>query len=366
MAPWVRETSFIAGIRERSTSDELDFISQFLNLVGYVRALFQTYVTTDNADLTRPLDELIGFEMPRGFQYNELLNIVATTVFNYDDPERFHQEVNGSHWTTCPGPTDDPAIILRKATDNVSRLPTRPSSRDVDASQPEECIHPSPAPRREGYKLSRSPRLLVRHRSTDNTYRLLTLDQFTKLCGYSTDSSTKPPIIRSALPPMIAQLVSMIYELNYDDKVHHRTTDKIDAQGSTVQFLILVDYVQALFQTYVTTDNADLTRPLDELIGFEMPRGFQYNELLNIVATTVFNYVVELIGSKKPQGSQYNELLNIFAKPTYPPIMQDEMNSSHWTTCPGLTDDPAIILRKATDNVSRLLTHAGCRGVDAS
>ncbi|KAJ7600013.1 hypothetical protein C8J56DRAFT_879769 [Mycena floridula] len=155
----------------------------------------------------------------------------------------------------------------------------------------------------------------------------------------------------------------------------------------------------------------DLTRPLDELIGFEMPQGFQYNELLNIVATTVldcnhatlnlsnrfaitrgpvslekrrrwflsesiialtrlrilgpFSFhkdVVELIGSKKPQGSQYNELLNIFAKPTYPPIMQDEMNSSHWTTWPGPTDDPVIILRKATDNVSSLLTHAGCRG----
>ncbi|KAJ7600012.1 hypothetical protein C8J56DRAFT_879768 [Mycena floridula] len=158
----------------------------------------------------------------------------------------------------------------------------------------------------------------------------------------------------------------------------------------------------------------DLTRPLDELIGFEMPQGFQYNELLNIVATTVldcnhatlnlsnrfaitrgpvslekrrrwflsesiialtrlrilgpFSFhkdVVELIGSKKPQGSQYNELLNIFAKPTYPPIMQDEMNSSHWTTWPGPTDDPVIILRKATDNVSSLLTHAGCRGVDS-
>ncbi|KAJ7587559.1 hypothetical protein C8J56DRAFT_890478 [Mycena floridula] len=184
------------------------------------------------------------------------------------------------------------------------------------------------------------------------------------------------------------------------------------------QFLNLVGYVRALFQTYVTTNNAvslqDLTRPLDELIGFEMPQGFQYNELLNIVATTVldcnhvtlnlsnrfaitrgpvslekrrrwflsesiialtrlrisgpFSFhkdVVELIGSKKPQGSQYNELLNIFAKPTYPPIMQDEMNSSHWTTWPGPTDDPVIILRKATDNVSSLLTHAGCRGVDS-
>ncbi|KAJ7598323.1 hypothetical protein C8J56DRAFT_1039196 [Mycena floridula] len=76
--------------------------------------------------------------------------------------------------------------------------------------------------------------------------------------------------------------------------------------------------------------------------------------------------VVELIGLKKPQGSQYNEILNIFAKPTYPLIMQDEMNGSHWMTCPGLTDDPAIILCKANDNVSRLLTHASSHAGDAS